>query len=278
MAAIPCGESPIAVPCATTSLVDFPTALRERRTRRRLSQLELAQRAGTTQRHLSFLESGRSEPGREMVVRLAESLELPLRERNGLLLSAGYAAAYPQTPLNDPALAPVRAALTHILAAHLPYPAIVIDRHGDLVAANEAFGFLTEGAAPELLEPTANVYRLALHPEGMAPRISNFAEWARHILEGLRAEVLRNPDDRLTDLYAELDQYVPDQPLKPGHLGFAVPLQLHSAEGELRLMTTITTFATAIDVTIAELKLEAFLPADETTASILAQRRAAHAR
>jgi hypothetical protein len=213
-----------------------------------------------------------------MVVRLAESLELPLRERNGLLLSAGYAAAYPQTPLNDPALAPVRAALTHILAAHLPYPAIVIDRHGDLVAANEAFGFLTEGAAPELLEPTANVYRLALHPEGMAPRISNFAEWARHILEGLRAEVLRNPDDRLTDLYAELDQYVPDQPLKPGHLGFAVPLQLHSAEGELRLMTTITTFATAIDVTIAELKLEAFLPADETTASILAQRRAAHAR
>lgn len=252
--------------------MDFPQALRERRTRRRLSQLELALRAGTTQRHVSFLESARSEPGREMVIRLAESLELPLRERNDLLAAAGYAPAYPQTPLTGPALAPVHTALKHILAAHLPYPAIVIDRHGDLVAANDAFGLLTGGAAPELLEPTANVYRLALHPNGMAPRIVNFTEWARHILEGLHAEVLRNPDDQLTDLHAELEQYVPDQPAKPGHLGFAVPLQLRAAEGVLRLMTTITTFATAVDVTIAELKLEAFLPADQATASILAQR------
>jgi transcriptional regulator with XRE-family HTH domain len=252
--------------------VDFPQALRERRTRRRLSQLELALRAGTTQRHVSFLESARSEPGREMVIRLAESLELPLRERNDLLAAAGYAPAYPQTPLTGPALAPVHTALKHILAAHLPYPAIVIDRHGDLVAANDAFGLLTGGAAPELLEPPANVYRLALHPNGMAPRIVNFTEWARHILEGLHAEVLRHPDDQLTDLHAELEQYVPDQPTKPGHLGFAVPLQLRAAEGVLRLMTTITTFATAVDVTIAELKLEAFLPADQATASILAQR------
>jgi transcriptional regulator with XRE-family HTH domain len=252
--------------------VDFPQALRERRTRRRLSQLELALRAGTTQRHVSFLESGRSEPGREIVVRLAESLDLPLRERNGLLLAAGYAPAYSQTSLNDPALAPVHTALKHILTAHMPYPAIVIDRHGDLVAANEAFGLLTDGAAPELLEPTANVYRLALHPKGMAPRIVNFAEWARHILEGIHAEVLRNPDDLLADLHTELTEYVPDRPLKPGHLGFAVPLHLRSTEGELQLMTTVTTFATAVDVTIAELKLEAFLPVDQVTASILSQR------
>jgi transcriptional regulator with XRE-family HTH domain len=256
--------------------VDFSQALRERRTRRRLSQLELSLRAGTTQRHVSFLESGRSEPGREMVVRLAESLDLPLRERNSLLLAAGYAPAYPQTPLDDPALAPVHTALGHILAAHLPYPAIIIDRHGNLVAVNDGFGILTEGAAAELAGPAANAYRLALHPQGMAPRIVNFAEWARHILAGLHAEILRNPDDQLTSLHAELETYVPDRPLPPGHLGFAVPLQLRTTAGELRLMTTITTFATAVDVTIAELKLEAFLPVDQATASILSRRAGAY--
>ena len=207
-----------------------------------------------------------------MVVRLAESLELPLRERNSLLLAAGFAPAYPQTPLDDPELAPVHTALQHILAAHLPYPAIVIDRHGSLVAANEAFRFLTDGAAAELAGPASNVYRLALHPRGMAPRIVNFPEWARHVLEGIQAEIIRNPDDRLTDLRAELETYVPDCPLPPGHLGFAVPLQLRTTAGELRLMTTITTFATAVDVTISELRLEAFLPVDQATAAILANR------
>lgn len=250
--------------------MDFPQALRERRTRRRVSQLELSLRAGTTQRHVSFLESGRSEPGREMVVRLAESLELPLRERNSLLLAAGYAPAYPQTSLDDPALAPVRAALRHILDAHRPYPAIVVDARGGLVAANDGFRILAEGAAAELTGPAANAYRLALHPRGMAPRIANFPEWARHVLEGLRAELLRNADDQLADLLAELEAYVPDCPLPPGHLGFAVPLQLQTADGELRLMTTITTFATAVDVTISELKLEAFLPVDQASAAILA--------
>jgi transcriptional regulator with XRE-family HTH domain len=252
--------------------MDFPQALRECRTRRRLSQLELALRAGTTQRHVSFIESGRSAPGRGMVVRLAESLELPLRERNELLLTAGYAPVYPRTPLDDPALAPVRAALEHILAGHLPYPAIVVDRYGDLVAVNQAFGLLTEGIAPELLARPANAYRIALHPRGMTPRILNFSQWARHILERLHREVLRNPDDRLAELRAELERYVPDRTVAPDHLGFAVPLHLRSADGELRLMTTITSFATALDVTIAELKLEAFLPADQATASILSKR------
>ena len=249
--------------------MNFSQALRERRTRRQLSQLDLAVRAQTTQRHVSFMESGRSAPGRAMVVRLAESLDLPLRERNDLLLAAGYAPAYPQTALDDPALAPVRAALDHILAGHLPYPAIIVDRGGGLVAANAALGLLTEGVPAGLLGPGTNVYRLALHPDGMAGRIENLAEWSRHILERLRHELQRNPDDQLADLLAELDRYAPEQVLPPDHLGFAVPLRLRTTHGELRLMTTVTTFATALDITIAELKLEAFLPADEATAAIL---------
>lgn len=255
--------------------MDFPQALRERRTSRRLSQLELAIRAGTTQRHVSFLETARSEPGRDMVIRLAESLDLPLRERNALLLTAGFAAAYPQTALTAPALAPVRTALEHVLAAHMPYPAIVVDRRGDLIAANEAFGLLTEKMPEELIEPPVNAYRLALHPRGLAPRVANFGQWARHVIEALQAEVMRNPDDRLAALLAELRSYVPADPIEAGHLGFAVPLRLRTAEGgELELMTTITTFTTAVDVTISELRLEAFLPANQVTADYLRARAA----
>jgi transcriptional regulator with XRE-family HTH domain len=252
--------------------MDFANALRERRASRRLSQLELAIRAGTTQRHLSFIESGRSEPGREMVIRLAEALALPLRERNDLLLKAGFAPAYPQTPLDGAALTPVREALDHILRAHLPYPAVVVDRHGDLVASNAAWRLLHDGCAPGLLKPPANAYRIALHPDGMAPRIVNFTEWARHVLNALSAELARNPDAQLAALYDELSRYVPTEAVKPGHIGFAVPLRLRSEYGELRLMTTITSFATAVDVTVSELKLEAFLPADEQTAAALWKR------
>ena len=235
--------------------------LRERRTDRRFSQLELALRAGTTQRHVSFVESGRSVPGRELVVRLAEALELSLRERNELLLAAGFAPVYAESSLEDPVLAPVREAIGHILRGHLPYPAVVVDRGGQLVAANSAFGVITEGAAAELLGPGANVYRLALHPDGLAPRILNLAEWARHILARL---------GQFGELRAELAGYVPELGSGDGALGFAVPLRLRSSYGELRLMTTVTTFATAVDVTLAELKLEAFLPADAATAEALA--------
>jgi len=251
--------------------------LRERRASRRVSQLELALRAGTTQRHVSFIESGRSAPGREMVIRLTESLGLPLRERNELLLTAGYAPAYPQTPLDGRALAPARDALEHILTGHLPYPAIIVDRHGDLVAANTAQRILLDGCARWLLEPPANAFRLALHPEGMAPRIANFAEWARHVLDGIAAELARNPDDRLAALHAELSGYVPAARPQPGHLGFAVPLRFSSPRGELSLITTIMSFATAVDVTLSELKLEAFLPADAFTASVLSDDHAAGA-
>jgi hypothetical protein len=195
-----------------------------------------------------------------MVVRLAESLELPLRERNELLLAAGYAPAYPESSLDDPALAPARTAIGHILQGHLPYPALVVDRNGDVVTANQALGLLTEGADPGLVGPGTNAYRLALHPRGMAPRILNFAEWARHILDRTR---------QLEDLHAELTRYVPELEPPTGHLGFAVPLRLRTSRGELHLMTTVTTFATAVDVTLAELKLEAFLPADQPTAEVL---------
>jgi transcriptional regulator with XRE-family HTH domain len=250
--------------CRYNWAVTFSEALRERRTRRQLSQLDLALRAGTTQRHISFMETGRSVPGRSMVVRLAESLELPLRERNHLLYAAGFAPVYPQTSLDDPSLAPVRSALQHILTGHLPYPAVIVDRYGDLVAANTALRLLTE------VEPVGvNVYRLALRPDGMAPRIANFGEWAQHILERLRQELAHNPDERLAELLAELESYAPRTGLPADHLGFAVPLQLRTAAGELRLITTVTTFATALDVTLAELKLEAFLPADEATAATL---------
>ncbi|MQS14953.1 helix-turn-helix transcriptional regulator [Streptomyces kaniharaensis] len=244
--------------------MDFPQALRERRTSRRLSQLDLAALAGTTQRHLSFIESGRSVPGRGMVVRLAESLDLPLRERNELLLAAGYAPVYPETPLDGPSMAPVRAAIDHILAGHLPYPALVVDRRGDVIAVNEALAVVTEGADPRLVGPGTNAYRLALHPDGLAPRILNFVAWARHVLERT---------GHLRELHEELRSYVPEVELSDQHLGFAVPLHLRTSFGELHLMTTVTTFATAVDITLAELKLEAFLPADAETAEVLLRAR-----
>ncbi|MDQ0379146.1 helix-turn-helix transcriptional regulator [Amycolatopsis thermophila] len=249
----------------------FGSALKDWRRRRRLSQLELALRAGTTQRHVSFMESGRSVPGRGMVVRVAESLQLPLRERNALLLTAGYAPTYPETDVTDPALRPVLDALEKLLEGHEPYPAIVVDRFGDLVAANKAADLLTEGAAPELLEPPVNVLRLALHPRGMARRIVNFDDWARHVLERPRQELAKAPHPRHEELLAELAGYLPGPPELDGeHLGFAVPLVLDTARGRMRLLTAITTFATAVDVTVSELRLETFLPADAATAEALA--------
>jgi transcriptional regulator with XRE-family HTH domain len=253
----------------------FASALREWRTRRRVSQLELAVRAGTTQRHVSFIESGRSIPGRAMIIRLAESLEVPIRERNGLLLAAGFAPAYQQTRLDDPRLEPVRTALERILEGHLPYPAVIVDRCGDLVSANAGFHVLTDGVAPELLVPPVSVPRVLLHPRGLAPRIVNLDEWAWHVVDRLHAETVRNPNDRLQRLVAELIELAPDRPRQstPDYLGFAIPLRLRVGdgdnEGELRLITTLTHFGTAVDVTVAELRLEAFLPADEATAAIL---------
>lgn len=257
---------------ATVADTRFASELRRWRSSRRWSQLELALRAGTTQRHLSFMEQGRSAPGRTMVVRLAETLGLSLRERNALLLAAGYAPLFPESGLDDDALRPVREALDGVLAGHMPYPAVVVRPYGEVVAANEALDVLVEGVADWLLEPPVNVLRLALHPSGMAPRVGNLAEWGRHIIDSLRAQAVRSPDPRLDEFVAELESYVPATAPGPDHLGFAVPLQLRCAEGELRLITTLTSFATAVDVTLAELHLEAFLPADSDSARILRER------
>ncbi len=250
----------------------FPTELRRWRTARRLSQMELATRAGTTQRHVSFVELGRSRPGRNVVMRLAESLDLTLRERNDLLVSAGFAPAFPESPLDDAALRPIREALDRILDGHLPYPALVVRPHGILVTANRAFELFHEGVDPALLASPVNVFRLALHPDGNAPRVRNLPEWGRHITENLRAQLVRSPDPSLEELLAELEGYLPPLPPETDMLGFSLPLEMGSADGELRLLTTLTSYATAADVTLAELHLEAFLPADEHTADVLRRR------
>ncbi|GLZ82077.1 XRE family transcriptional regulator [Actinorhabdospora filicis] len=237
------------------------------RTSRRLSQLELAARAGTTQRHVSFVESGRSKPGRAMLLRLAESMQLTLRERNALLYNAGFAPVYTETPLDAPELRPVHDALRRIIEGHMPYPAVVSDPRGELIAANAAVAaIIAEDVAPELM---GNVYRVALHPDGMPRRVLNLAEWGRHVIDGLRMRALRSPDPVLDALIAELAPYVPDAPTGPDHMGFGVPLRLMHRGTELRLLTTLTSFATAVDVTVSELHLEAFLPADEETAAAL---------
>ncbi|WP_327001703.1 helix-turn-helix transcriptional regulator [Dactylosporangium sp. NBC_01737] len=248
-------------------------ALRTWRTRRRVSQLELAARAGTTQRHVSFIESGRSSPGRSMIIRLAESLEVPIRERNELLLAAGFAPAYPQRDLDDPQLAPVLAALERILRGHLPFPAVIVDRQGDLVSANAGFHVLTRGVDAGLLVAPVSVPRVLLHPGGLAPHIVNLDEWAWHVIDRVHAESLRNPNDRLRRLAEELAGLAPPRPrqLPAQHLGFAVPLHLRLGERELRLITTLTHFGTATDVTVAELRLEAFLPADDATSAALTE-------
>lgn len=250
----------------------FPTELRRWRSVRRLSQLELAVRAETTQRHVSFIEQGRSRPGRGLVVRLAEALELSLRERNELLMAAGFAPAFPESSLDDETLGPVRQALDIILEGHLPYPAIVVRPPCILVAANAAFELFNEGVDPALLEPPVNLFRHALHPDGLARRVRNLPAWGRHITQHVRAQLARSPDPALEVLLAELEGYLPPLPDDVEVLGFAVPLELASKDGDLRLITTLTSFATAADVTLGELTLEAFLPADRFTAEVLHRR------
>ena len=250
----------------------FPRELRRWRGLRHWSQLDLAIAADTTQRHLSFLEQGRSHPGREMVVRLAESLGLTLRERNALLLSAGYAAAFDESSLDAPRLEPVRAALRTVLNGHLPYPAVIVTKSGELIEANTAFSLFTEDCAPELLRPPVNVRRLALHPDGLAKRVLNLPEWGRHVTVAMRDRLRVSPDPEQERLMEELETYLPRTEPDPGYLGFAVPLRLRSYVGELRLITTLTSFATATDVSLSELHLEAFLPADEATARYLHER------
>ncbi|MDH2413812.1 helix-turn-helix domain-containing protein [Nocardioides sp. CER19] len=250
---------------------NFAEGIRDWRQRRRVSQLELALAAGTTQRHVSFVESGRSLPGREIVVRLTEALDIPLRHRNALLLAAGYAPAYGEAELDDPSLDPVRNALERLLVAHRPYPAVITDRHGDLVSGNSAFWRLIDGVAPDLLEPPVSVARVLLSPRGLAPRMLNLDVYAWHVIDALEERSLRCPDDRLDGVLGELRESVPAR-ARPtsSHIGYAVPLRLQSAYGVLTLLTTLSHFATTTDVALSEVSLEAFLPGDAATAEALA--------
>jgi transcriptional regulator with XRE-family HTH domain len=247
----------------------FTALLRQRRSSRGWSQLELAVRVGTTQRHLSFIEQGRSQPGRTMVIRLAETLELPLRERNELLLAAGFAPAYRESDPSDATISATWEALRLIVDGHLPFPAVVVRPYGEIVLANVALDRLLEGVGAHLLVHPVNVLRVALHPDGMAPRVGNLAEWGRHIIDSLRARAIRDPTPALGTLIAELEGYVPASTLGHDHVGFAVPLRYCVDGVELSLVTTLTSFATATDVTLAELTLEAFLPGDERTSEFL---------
>ena len=247
--------------------------LRGWRRRRNLSQMEVALTAAVSNRHLSFIETGRARPSREMVLHLAERLEVPLRERNGLLLAAGYAPEYRERGLDDHDMAAVRDAIGRFLSAHEPYPALVADRHCDIVMTNASLGVLLEGVAPELLEPPANTLRIALHPDGMAPRIVNLAEMSAHLLQGLRRRMAAEADPALAELHDELAGY-PGVRVDPVHAGAAagivVPLRLRRADGgELAFLSTTSTFGTALDVTLAGLWIEAFYPADDETARAL---------
>lgn len=250
--------------------------LRKWRTHRRLSQLALALKAGVSQRHLSFVESGRAQPSREMVLHLAEHLQLPLRERNQLLLAAGYAPLFAERPLDDPALSSVREAIDLVLRAHEPYPALGVDRHWQLVAANRAVAPLLAGCADTLLQPPINVLRLSLHPEGLAPRIANLAEWRTHLLERLRRQIEASADPVLARLLEELRGYpvAPASRLDPTRSAASnpavfVPLELTTPYGTLSFISTTTLFGTPVDVAVSELALECFFPADAETAEAL---------
>jgi transcriptional regulator with XRE-family HTH domain len=238
--------------------------VREWRERRRLSQLELALNAEISARHLSFVENGRSNPSRALVLTLADRLELPLRERNGLLQAAGYAPVFSEASLDAPHLVAARSALRRLLVAHEPYPALVVDRKWNLVDANAGVPAFLENVSPELLEPPVNVLRVSLHPHGMAPQIVNLAQWRAHLLERLRRQVSITADRELNALYAELCAYPCDQgePVQD-HVeasDIVVPLRFRHAHGEVAYLSIVASFGTPLDITLAELSIESFFP------------------
>ncbi|MFF9089068.1 helix-turn-helix domain-containing protein [Streptomyces sp. NPDC014991] len=248
--------------------------LRAWRERRRISQLELALRADSSARHISFIETGRSRPSDEMVLRLAEQLDVPVRERNSLLLAAGYAPRYPETPLDDPALDALRDGMERLIRGYEPYPALVVDAGYTVVAANRGIAMLLEGVPQELMTPAPNAMRLTLHPEGLAPRIRNLREWRGHLLAQMEREIALHRSDRLRALYEEVAAYpVPEEP--PGAEPvepvpyFALPLRIEHDGRILSFVSSISTFNTPMDVTVAELAIETFLPADPATAKYL---------
>lgn len=250
--------------------------LREWRRRRRMSQLDLALEADVSQRHLSFIESGRAVPSREMLLHLAERLGVPLRERNPMLIAAGFAPVFAERKLDDPALAPARLAIEMVLKGHEPFPALAVDRHWTLMAANAAIAPLLAGVADRaLMDRPVNVLRLSLHPQGLAPHIANLPEWRNHLLERLHQQIAATGDRILEKLLEELSGYpVPETGQKSpsrDYAGIAVPMELRTEAGLLSFISTTTVFGTPIDVTLSELAIESFFPANDETARLLRQ-------
>ncbi len=261
-------NAPLAQPSPATRPVHIGDHLREWRQRRHLSQLDLAGDAEISARHLSFVETGRSAPSREMVLKLAERLDVPLRERNVLLVAAGFAPAFPQRALDDPALASARQAIDLVLKAHESNPALAYDRHWNLVSANRMVMPLLEGVAPRLLAPPINILRLAFHPDALAPRTVNLGEWAAHLLQRLHRQCEVTADPKLIALYDELRAYpVPARPASLSSESVAIPFRLRLGGDVLSFISTTMIFGTPVDITLSELALETFFPADDLTAS-----------
>lgn len=261
----------MAVPEAAVSV---GALLREWRQRRNLSQFELALRSAVSARHLSFIETGRARPSREMVLHLAERLDVPLRERNRLLLAAGFAPAFRQRSFDESEMAPVREALERFLSAHEPYPALVVDRHWNVVALNRGVAFINRGVAAELRTPPANALRIALHPDGLASRISNLANWSGYLLARLRREIEATRDPELESLYQELVAYPGtttehDPADLPNPNDILLMQELRIDDRQLAFFCTFTTFGTPRDLTLAELTIVAFYPANPETAEAL---------
>jgi transcriptional regulator with XRE-family HTH domain len=268
---MPATSSARAAPSASPQPIG--ALLRDWRQRRRLSQLDLATDADISTRHLSYVETGRATPSRAMVLHLAEQLDVPLRERNTLLTAAGYAPLYRERSLDDPALQAARETVQLVLKAHEPHPALAVDRHWNMIAHNQPLLLLMQGIAPELLEPPVNVLRVSLHPQGVAPRIINLAAWRTHLFERLRHQIALSADPALAALLEELQGYpAPEddgshEAIDPSAV--AVPLLMRSPAGVLSFISTTTVFGTPVDITLSELALETFFPADAHTAQAL---------
>ena len=262
----------------TANETSVGAALRRWRQRRHLSQLELACDAEISARHLSFVETGRATPSREMVLHLAGQLDIPLRERNALLVAAGYAPVFSERPLDDPALEAARKAVELVLHGHEPYPAIAVDRRWTLLAANPTAMQLMGSVDASLLQPPVNVLRLSLHPSGLAPRIVNLGEWRDHIVSRLRRQIELTADRALEDLLTEIRGYPAAAAGAFAHDpygGVIIPLRLSTPGGVLSFLSTTTVFGTPVDITLSELAVEAFFPADRATADALRAAAAA---
>lgn len=268
-----CGVTTMTAPYPRRPVGDL---LREWRERRRLSQLELSIQANISTRHLSFVETGRSRPSSDMILHLSEHLDVPFRDRNRLLLAGGYAPVYAESGFDAPQMSAVTAAIRKVLTGHEPYPAAVVDRRWNLLDANSGLALFTQAVAPEMLAPPLNVLRFSLHPEGLAPRILNLGEWRAHLLARLRRQADLTADPDLQALHEELTAYPCDQPVPdvelPGPGDVVVPLHIRAGGHELAFFSITAVFGTPLDITIAEIAIESFFPADPKTAEFLRSR------